>query len=809
VDTSASINTQGLESDLSNQPGMKSPRKIHIAPYLLEMPQVRSITSEICDSQEFFVARDAENEDDSWTLAWGYPAIKRRFAIAETGFFWDAMHIDTLGLYQFSSLNSAEARREIDSFSAPIPARQLIEQAPLPKSKYRQPQEELEWNGVVFACQNPADRSVHSVASTGDWWRFYEESCRYYGSTLFVKLHPWNSGEIEQRMRDVAGRYGCTIGRAGHRVIETCEHVVLFTSTFSVDCMLRDIPVKQGAPGYFWQTGAVSYCAGDPRTPLEETHAEASQLVDFLAWRYCFTMDCSLDDWKVRLRAFANSPKLFPLEESQSYAAYLKLKCGLETDANLEKSESRGKIAARETKLNRGMESSSPNSERPLISFCTTCMGRLSYLCQTMPENIAANQHHFPQIEFILLDYNSRDGLREWVKTAMWEHVESDFLTVYSTSEPELYHSAHAKNLAHRVSRGELVCNLDADNYLVPGYVEFVWSEFARDPNQVFFGQGRDATGRITLSRRHFYEVGGYNEDMRGYGYDDVDLIRRASNHLSLRRHQVRRFNRYIGHSHEERIRHMEFDSINDSNMINRKLMDENFETGQFVANLGLNWGYALVQKNYSGAYFPCTEVATRDHRDSEQAHSGSRQAITEGIFSLCKAKMHHHHDEGLQNAILEVLPAGEPVLDLGCGTGGYLKALSKRGFDCLGVEGTPGIQEIAAFDNIVIHDLTVPLSIDWKPSSILCLEVAEHLPAEFEDQLVATIDRYCSGCLIVSWAYPGQPGEGHINCRPFEYVVRRFEAIGFRMNHERSEFLRSRSKKWWFRKNVTLFERD
>jgi len=31
----------------------------------------------------------------------------------------------------------------------------------------------------------------------------------------------------------------------------------------------------------------------------------------------------------------------------------------------------------------------------------------------------------------------------------------------------------------------------------------------------------------------------------------------------------------------------------------------------------------------------------------------------------------------------------------------------------------------------------------------------------------VFTIDRYCERWLVLSWAVPGQPGHGHINCRP------------------------------------------
>jgi hypothetical protein len=304
--------------------------KIYIDQYLLQMPNVRSLTEAICDDESFARLLPHAPEETSWSLSWGYPVTKRRFAVAETGFFWDAMHIDTQGLYQFSSLNLAKAQNEIENFDCPVPANELVLKSPLPKSKFRQPKKDVKWSGVVFASQNPSDRSVHSVASTEDWWRFYEECCKYYGKQLFVKLHPWNQGEVEAMLRRIAKRWGCTIDRTGHGVLDSCDHVVLFSSTFSVDCMIRGVPVKQGAPGYFSYTGAVTYCAGDPRKEVENTIVAGQRLCDFLVWRYCFSMDCTLLEWKDRLQRFASSTELFPLREAESYGDYLLRKLNTE-----------------------------------------------------------------------------------------------------------------------------------------------------------------------------------------------------------------------------------------------------------------------------------------------------------------------------------------------------------------------------------------------------------------------------------------------------------------------------------------------
>lgn len=255
------------------------------------------------------------------------------------------MHIDTCGLYQFSSLNTVAGKRAIENFEAPTSAKELISQASLPKSKYRQPTHSAPWKDVVFACQNPTDRSIHSVASSEDWWRFYESCCRYYGKLLFVKLHPWNHGEVETRIRTIAKKYRCEVDRGGHRLIESCDHVVLFNSTFAVDCMLLGIPVKQGAPGYFSQTGAVSYCEGNPKKSIRANPETAEKLLNFLVWRYCFSIDQTMPDWQALLKMFAYSRRVFPLDQLRSYGNYLQQKINKNTSAHAHNNTHHGRNA--------------------------------------------------------------------------------------------------------------------------------------------------------------------------------------------------------------------------------------------------------------------------------------------------------------------------------------------------------------------------------------------------------------------------------------------------------------------------------
>jgi hypothetical protein len=325
---------------------------IGISDALLNLPNVSSINTDICDNTEFYTENDMKialnahmlsniaiprsinkkicdaefhpkQKGCDWVVSWGYPTKKIRHSVSETGFFWDAMHIDTRGCYQFSSLNTASGCAAIHNYSPPEDICNIIKNSKIPNSKYRQPNAKIDWKGVVFASQNPSDRSVHSVASTKDWWAFYNQACKHYGKDLLVKLHPWNKNEVEERLRAIADKHGCTVGRFGHGCIKNCDHVILFSSSFAVDCMLNGIKVKQGYPGYFHDTGAVTYCAGNVKMKLQDTAEAGYRLVNFLAWRYCFHMNMTTDEWKNLLRHFAKSYDLFPLTEEMSYAKKL------------------------------------------------------------------------------------------------------------------------------------------------------------------------------------------------------------------------------------------------------------------------------------------------------------------------------------------------------------------------------------------------------------------------------------------------------------------------------------------------------
>jgi hypothetical protein len=169
----------------------------------------------------------------------------------------------------------------------------------------------------------------------------------------------------------------------------------------------------------------------------------------------------------------------------------------------------------------------------PTVACCITCKGRAEHIKRTLPANLEDN----PDAKFILLNYNSGDDLVEYVT----EHHQSDLvagrLVLYSTFEPERFQMAHAKNMAHRLGieeGGDILVNLDADNYAGRGFVHYLRREFGaalrRGAERYMWARmvkgqmDRGISGRIAVTRNAFLLTGGYDEKYDTWGPDDEDF---------------------------------------------------------------------------------------------------------------------------------------------------------------------------------------------------------------------------------------------------------------------------------------------
>lgn len=195
------------------------------------------------------------------------------------------------------------------------------------------------------------------------------------------------------------------------------------------------------------------------------------------------------------------------------------------------------------------------------ISICTVSMNRIHHIKKTLPRNISDNLK-YPNIEFILLDYNSNDGLFEWVNLELKEHIDSGVLKIYKTEEPLFFDRSHSRNVVFKLATGDVICNVDADNYIGNGFASFVNNEFstkkdiylvADTKKRLYFL--RNAFGRFCVRKEDLMKIGGLDEEMKSYGSETVDFYERIE--LSGKKEIIIKntnFLKAISHGDEERI---------------------------------------------------------------------------------------------------------------------------------------------------------------------------------------------------------------------------------------------------------------
>jgi hypothetical protein len=242
-------------------------------------------------------------------------------------------------------------------------------------------------------------------------------------------------------------------------------------------------------------------------------------------------------------------------------------------------------------------------------------MNRLSQLKQTIFKNLKDNES-YPDCEFIILNYNSQDGLHEWVSENLKEEIEKGKIKYFYTKEAPGWHAAHAKNIAHFMSSGDIVCNLDGDNFTGKDFAFYINYLYRMHPNQnLLLNFKKDkyygTYGRICMSKQTFTDLGGYDEDLHAIGGEDTDLVERGiANRLSYRNIEINNFLKYIENTNNERVKNTTLDnSFAYYNKINKARTDQRVAANDLIANAGKE-KKVTVYKNFASQPVKITYLA-------------------------------------------------------------------------------------------------------------------------------------------------------------------------------------------------------
>jgi len=172
---------------------------------------------------------------------------------------------------------------------------------------------------------------------------------------------------------------------------------------------------------------------------------------------------------------------------------------------------------------------------------------------------------------------------------------------------------------------------------------------------------------------------------------------------------------------------------------------------------------------------------------------------------TIAHANTLHKFDPGLSSALSEFLEDQTEIVDFGCGNADYSRILIGKGkrVDCF--DGNPNTPEMTKGLGKVL-DLSQDFDLEKKYECVISLEVGEHIPKEREQIFLNNLDKHCGQCIILSWALPGQGGDGHFNEQPNEYIIEEMKKRNYNYWKEASDYFRGSVSLWWFKKTIMVF---
>lgn len=148
-------------------------------------------------------------------------------------------------------------------------------------------------------------------------------------------------------------------------------------------------------------------------------------------------------------------------------------------------------------------------------------------------------------------------------------------------------------------------------------------------------------------------------------------------------------------------------------------------------------------------------------------------------------------------------------VIDIGCGTGSWLKAFKNMGAkEILGLDGDYVDRNMLVIDkkNFVPANFEKKIKIPKKFDLLITLEVAEHISFSRAGGFVRDLCQL-SDVILFSAATKLQGGDGHINEQRMSYWKKKFEHEDYVMlDVIRKKIWNNTKIPVWYRQNVVIF---
>jgi hypothetical protein len=193
----------------------------------------------------------------------------------------------------------------------------------------------------------------------------------------------------------------------------------------------------------------------------------------------------------------------------------------------------------------------------------------------------------------------------------MMKYIRSGRLVYYRTTEPEHFYPNHSQNVCFRLAEGELVANIDSDNFTHNGYLERLNQCASVAPERLLIvpenflipnGKRLLLKGRFAMYKKDIEMLGGFDEDLdEGFGYDDVNFVFRAMMAgFKMPRFEERFTKNRLPTTDDERVAMVKNKNFREMLGMNEDLTIFKLTRGVITVNKDEHWGKATLIKNFS-----------------------------------------------------------------------------------------------------------------------------------------------------------------------------------------------------------------
>jgi hypothetical protein len=214
------------------------------------------------------------------------------------------------------------------------------------------------------------------------------------------------------------------------------------------------------------------------------------------------------------------------------------------------------------------------------VSIIVCCMNRNQNLLLSVSQWIKCRDIN----EIIIVDWSSATRVEETIRDIL--KISKIKITIIRVNNAEKWILTTAYNLAAKHTSYDKILKLDCDNFISQDFVEHHKLDAVKGRNCFYSGNWRESrnenekhlNGVVYLYRQDFFAIGGYNEYIQSYGWDDSDLYSRL---------QANVVNLYINNNHVSHIEHTDLErGVVDNNTQEGNKAFRYIQTNRFLCEL-------------------------------------------------------------------------------------------------------------------------------------------------------------------------------------------------------------------------------